>query len=36
MESAHSDQTPEPSTLQHVLTLLGIAVAIALIFYLSW
>jgi hypothetical protein len=31
----HKDQDPEPTTMQHVLTLSGIAACIALIFYAS-
>ena len=31
----HKDNTPEPTTLQHILTLSGIAACIALIIYAS-
>jgi hypothetical protein len=35
METAHSDQKPEVSTLQHVLTCLGILLTVALLIHFS-
>jgi hypothetical protein len=35
METAHSDQNLEVSTLQHVLTCLGILLTVALLIYFS-
>ena len=35
METAHSDQNPEVSTLEHVLTCLGILLVAALLIYFS-